>query len=187
MKPISYKGYQASVEYENGSLFIKVLHIDDLLVAQCEAASEVESCAHALIDDYLATCAELGRDPAPTFKGSFNVRMEPELHRKVATASADLGISLNAWINLAVKEKLSCNDIEARFDGVFTKKRQEMSIQATLQVLQAQQSINASLFYEGLYQIGHDTAQFAYVDEVADSSRERRRVLQSSGRVKMHG
>ncbi len=187
MKPISYKGYQASVEYEDGSLFIKVLHIDDLLVAQCEAASEVESCAHALIDDYLATCAELGRDPSPTYKGSFNVRMEPELHRKVATASADLGISLNAWINLAVKEKLSCNDIEARFDGVFTKKRQEMSVEATLQVLRAQQSINASLFYEGHYQTAQDTPQFAYVDYIADNPIEGRHVFMPSGRVKMHG
>ncbi|SDA39612.1 type II toxin-antitoxin system HicB family antitoxin [Sinorhizobium sp. NFACC03] len=137
MKTVSYKGYQASVEYEEGTLFVKVLHISDLLVAECDKASEAEGAARALIDDYLETCKELGRNPEPPFKGSFNVRMTPEQHRKVAMAAAEDGISLNAWVCQAVTEKLDCGRLVDRFDGVIARKDSEMRAIRTLRTLQA--------------------------------------------------
>lgn len=106
MKSIQYKGYQASVEFEDGSLFIKVLHIDDLLVAECNSASDVQRTAEELIDAYLDDCRDLGRKPAKPFKGSFNIRIPPELHKKVAIAAAEQKQSLNAWISEAVVEHL---------------------------------------------------------------------------------
>lgn len=136
MKTVSYKGYQASVEYEEGTLFVKVLHISDLLVAECDKASEAEGAARALIDDYLETCRELGRNPEPPFKGSFNVRMTPEQHRKVAMAAAEDGVSLNAWVCQAVTEKLDCGRLDDRFDGVIARKDSEMRAMRTLKSLQ---------------------------------------------------
>jgi hypothetical protein len=59
MKPINYKGYQASVERQDGRLFIKILHIDDLLLAECEDSRLVEAAARALIDDYIQTRIDL--------------------------------------------------------------------------------------------------------------------------------
>ena len=59
MNTISYKGYQASVEYDDGRLFVKVLHIDDLLVAECNSASEAPQALAELIDAYLEDCAEI--------------------------------------------------------------------------------------------------------------------------------
>ncbi|MEI2299298.1 type II toxin-antitoxin system HicB family antitoxin [Ensifer sp. MJa1] len=106
MSTISYKGYQASVEYSDGKLFVKVLHIDDLLVAQCDSAAEVEGALSELIEEYLRDCAELGREPTKPFKGSFNVRTTPELHRKAAMRATEAGVSLNAWIGEAISEKL---------------------------------------------------------------------------------
>jgi predicted HicB family RNase H-like nuclease len=181
MKPITYKGYQASVEWEDGSLFIKVLHIDDLLVAECDAASEVEACAKALIDDYIDTCVEEGREPQKPFKGSFNVRMEPDLHRKSAMAAADIGVSLNAWICMAVTEKLDCNGIADRFDGVFSKKRQEMSVAATVQLLQVQQNLVPETLYHGTY----DKARLAYVSE--DAGAWHAFNFKAGDKVKLHG
>lgn len=185
MKPIAYKGYQASVEYEDGSLFIKILHIDDLLVAECESASEVESCARGLIDDYIATCKELGRDPQKPFKGSFNVRMEPELHRRSAMAAADIGISLNAWICLAASEKLDCTGIADRFDGVFSRKRQEMNVAATVQLLQAQQKFNPSGFFEGIYHSISEETGFLYVGQSSDDFQDSS--VTARHRAKLHG
>jgi predicted HicB family RNase H-like nuclease len=106
MKTIQYKGYQASVEFEDGTLFIKILHIDDLLVAECDTASEAQKTVEELIDAYLEDCRALGRQPAKPFKGSFNVRMPPELHRRVAMAAAEKKQSLNAWISAAAVEHL---------------------------------------------------------------------------------
>ena len=62
MKTLSYKGYQASVEFEDNVLFVKVLHIDDLLIAQCDSASEAQQEMEALVDEYLADCVQSGRD-----------------------------------------------------------------------------------------------------------------------------
>jgi predicted HicB family RNase H-like nuclease len=106
MKPITYKGYQASVEYQDGTLFIKILHIDDLLLAECEDSRLVEATARALIDDYIQTCIDEGRDPEKPFKGSLNIRMDPTLHRRAAMAAADEDKSLNAWICEAIAEKV---------------------------------------------------------------------------------
>jgi len=35
------------------------------------------------VEDYLETCKALGREPQKVYKGVFNVRIEPELHKKV--------------------------------------------------------------------------------------------------------
>lgn len=107
MKTISYKGYQASVEYDDGMLFVKVLHIDDLLVAECNSASEAPKALKELIDAYLDDCAELGREPTKPFKGTFNVRVGPELHKRAAMRAAEEGLSLNGWVQSAVEAKLA--------------------------------------------------------------------------------
>ncbi|MFC3164997.1 type II toxin-antitoxin system HicB family antitoxin [Ciceribacter thiooxidans] len=107
MKTITYKGYQASVEFDDGSLFVKVLHIDDVLVAECDRASEAEAVARDLIDAYLADCEEEGREPAKPYKGSFNVRVSPDLHKRAAMNAAAEGLSLNGWIGHAIEEKLA--------------------------------------------------------------------------------
>lgn len=87
-------------------MFIKVLHIDDLLLAECQTAQEVEPTVMALIDDYLVTCAANGKEPAKPFKGSFNVRIDPDLHKKAAWRAAESGQSLNAFVSNAIEEKV---------------------------------------------------------------------------------
>lgn len=126
MKTITYKGYQASVEFDDGSLFVKVLHIDDVLVAECDSAKEAEAVARELIDDYLADCAEEGRDPAKPFKGSFNIRIAPDLHKRAAMEAAEEGVSLNSWISNAIQEKVECSRLSERINGVLDGGRREM-------------------------------------------------------------
>jgi predicted HicB family RNase H-like nuclease len=107
MKTISYKGHQASVDYDDGMLFVKVLHIDDLLVAECNSASEAPRAVEELVEAYVEDCAELGREPTKPFKGTFNVRVGPELHRRAAISAAEEGVSLNNWVQSALEEKLA--------------------------------------------------------------------------------
>ena len=45
-----------------------------------------------------------------TFKGSFNVRIRPELHRRAAIKSTELGISLNQLVEKAISEILDKPD-----------------------------------------------------------------------------
>ena len=125
MKPINYKGYQASVEYDDGTLFIKILHISDVIIAECDKASDAPIAAKALIDDYIKTCEKLGRFPEKPFKGSLNIRISPEIHRKIAMKSASLGVSLNRWISQAIEHQLDCDGFENRIERIFTQKSNE--------------------------------------------------------------
>ena len=36
------------------------------------------------VEDYLVLCKEAGKEPQKTFKGSFNIRISPELHKAAA-------------------------------------------------------------------------------------------------------
>lgn len=127
MKTVSYMDYQASVEYEDGRLFVKVLHIDDLLIGECNAATDAPLVLKELIDEYLVDCAEEGRQPTKPFKGTFNVRISSELHRRAAMAAASEAKTLNFWIQSAIEEKLECSKMSDRLDGMFSSQRESIT------------------------------------------------------------
>jgi predicted HicB family RNase H-like nuclease len=107
MTPLSYKGYQGEVVFEDGSLIIALLHIDDIIIGECTDSRKVEQVFRDLVDDYLATCKELGKDPCKQFKGSFNVRMTPERHRDAVMAASRAGKSLNAWVSDTIAKEVA--------------------------------------------------------------------------------
>jgi predicted HicB family RNase H-like nuclease len=94
------------VSFDDGALTIQVLHIDDTLITECDAASKAQATFEELVDSYLETCALVGKEPAKTFKGSFNVRLSPSLHRAVGMAATAASQTLNAWVADALEEKL---------------------------------------------------------------------------------
>jgi hypothetical protein len=51
----------------------------------------------------------LGKEPDKEFKGTFNIRISPELHRKAALKANQLGISLNQLVSDAIEHELSGN------------------------------------------------------------------------------
>jgi len=106
MTALRHKGYQGAVTYEDGSLLIQVLHIDDFVAAECERASEVQRTFEELVDGYIDACKRIGKDPARPFRGSFNVRVSPALHRRAAMAAIEQGLTLNGWVARAVEECL---------------------------------------------------------------------------------
>ena len=110
MTIVEYRGYQGEVSYEDGRLRIQVLHVSDFLTAECDAASETEAAFRELVDEYLAECANLGVEPDKPFKGSFNVRLPSDMHRRAAMAATRAGQSLNAWIGGTVKAKLEADE-----------------------------------------------------------------------------
>ncbi len=102
---LEYKGFVATIEYSSDDMvfFGKLEMIDDLVTFESDNAKEIEKIFQHRVDDYIATCKTLGREPQKVFKGVFNVRIEPELHRELYRQALEHGKSLNAW----VKEKLS--------------------------------------------------------------------------------
>ena len=80
---MEYKGYVGSVEFsEEDSLFFgKVLGIRALVSYEGENAHDLVEDFHGAVDDYLALCEAQGTEPEKAYKGSFNVRISPKLHK----------------------------------------------------------------------------------------------------------
>jgi predicted HicB family RNase H-like nuclease len=49
-------------------------------------------------------CAEKGEQPEKTYRGSFNVRVSPELHKTLAIYSSSHGQTLNSTVEEAIKK-----------------------------------------------------------------------------------
>jgi predicted HicB family RNase H-like nuclease len=56
------------------------------------------------------TCKELGKEPNKPYKGTFNIRISPDLHKEAAFFAASRNISLNDFIKTAIRYALSHRD-----------------------------------------------------------------------------
>ena len=106
---MEYKGYVGSVEFseEDGVFFGKVQGIRSLLSYEGTNASELVTDFHLVIDDYLMLCEKQGTIPEVAYKGSFNVRLGSDLHRRAAIYAMAHQQTLNSFIEEAVQEKLA--------------------------------------------------------------------------------
>lgn len=105
---LSYKGYNGTVEYskEDSCLFGKVIGIKSLLSYEGDSVKELEEDFQNVIDEYLEDCKVRGVDPEHPYKGTFNVRISPELHRSIAVYAIEHGKSLNAAVEEAIGNKV---------------------------------------------------------------------------------
>lgn len=101
---MEYKGYVGSVEFseENALFFGKVLGVRALISYEGENARDLVEDFHSAVDDYLELCAAEGVEPEKAYKGSFNVRISPELHKKAAIAAMAKQISLNRFVEESI-------------------------------------------------------------------------------------
>jgi predicted HicB family RNase H-like nuclease len=105
---IEHEGYIGSIEYspEDKCFFGKLEMIDDLVTFEADNARELEERFKNAVNEYLETCKTLGREPQKVYKGMFNVRIEPELHRKVYQEAVKLGISLNSFVKQTLSKEV---------------------------------------------------------------------------------
>ena len=108
---MEYKGYVAEIEYDDsvGRLHGRVVNSGPYPIATFEATDVVGLRAEfrRSIDDYLVSCEEDSVAPRKPFSGRLNVRLGQELHGHIARAAADSGMSLNRWIQQALRNSVS--------------------------------------------------------------------------------
>jgi len=106
---MTYKDYIGSVHYsEEDEVFHgKIEAINDLIIFEGTSVKELKKAFHEAVDDYLETCTKMGREPQKPFKGSFNVRIPSDLHRKAAAKATMMGVSLNQFVQKALEEKVA--------------------------------------------------------------------------------
>lgn len=96
---MTYKGYSARIEYDNedGILTGKIAGIRDGVGFHAISVEGLKEVFHEAVDDYVETCAKVGKDPQKQYSGRVMFRVDPEVHRKVALAAELSGKSLNQW------------------------------------------------------------------------------------------
>ena len=110
---VNYKGYTGSVEFseEDEVFFGKVLGVRSLISYEGTSATELINDFHQAVDDYLAACAAEGTAPEKAYKGSLNIRIDMDLHRQAAMLAICNGITLNRFIEEAIREKVMASGI----------------------------------------------------------------------------
>jgi predicted HicB family RNase H-like nuclease len=109
---MKYKNYDAVIRFdeEDQILHGRVLNVRDVISFHGKSIEEVRQAFEDAVDDYLADCAEQGRDPEKPFSGKFVVRVKPEVHRQAAILAAREQVSLNVWLASAVEDKIQKTD-----------------------------------------------------------------------------
>lgn len=108
---LEYKGYYGTVKFSDTDnvLYGEVIGIKSLISYEGTSVGELHADFEGAVDDYLELCAEQGIDPEKSYKGSFNVRISPDLHRSLAMFSAAHDQSLNTSVEEAIEFFISSN------------------------------------------------------------------------------
>ncbi|WP_303837380.1 type II toxin-antitoxin system HicB family antitoxin [Ruminococcus flavefaciens] len=103
---LEYKGYIGTVEFSaaDNILFGKVIGINGLVSYEGNSISTLRKDFEAAVDNYLEMCEEKGIEPQKCYKGSFNIRISPELHRTIAIIAASHNKTLNATVEEALQD-----------------------------------------------------------------------------------
>ena len=105
---LSYKDFIGSINFSaSDSLFFgKIEGVNDLVTFEGQSVDELVKAFHEAVDDYIVLCENVGKEPRKSYKGSFNVRTTPEIHRKAAELATINGISLNQLVHHALKKEV---------------------------------------------------------------------------------
>ena len=104
---MNYKGYAARLEYsEEDGLFVgHIAGIRDVVSFHGSSVAELRAAFVEAVDDYLDTCAKLGRAPQKPYSGKLSLRLEPELHATIAVKAELAHKSINQWISEVIRRE----------------------------------------------------------------------------------
>ena len=105
---LKYKDFIATVHYSNADevFFGKIEGINDLVTFEGETVRKLKMAFKEAVEDYLSLCKGTGKEVFKSFKGSFNIRLNPELHSKLFENATMEGKTLNQYVKEAIIEKL---------------------------------------------------------------------------------
>ena len=96
---MTYKGYTARIEYDDDDEIFtgRLAGIRDGIGFHADTVDALRDAFHEAVEDYIETCAKIGKEPQKAFSGQVMFRVDPEVHRKAALAAELSGKSLNQW------------------------------------------------------------------------------------------
>lgn len=105
---IEYGEFIGSVHYsaKDDLMFGKIEGINDLVTFEGSSVKELRKAFKEAVDDYVAMCAQTGKDPFKSFKGSFNIRIPAEMHKELFRQATKEGKNLNQFVQEAIQQEL---------------------------------------------------------------------------------
>mgnify|MGYP000990797944 FL=1 len=105
---LKYKGFIGSVNFsaEDRAFYGKVEGINDLVTFEGTTVDELEEAFKCMVEEHIQDCEQEGKPAEKSYKGSFNVRISPDLHRQAAQIASIQGITLNQLIQKAIQHEL---------------------------------------------------------------------------------
>jgi predicted HicB family RNase H-like nuclease len=102
---LSYKGFLGSVHFsaDDNVFYGKIEGINDLITFEGVTVKELTSAFHCAVNEHIKDCMEEGKPVEKSYKGCFNVRISPDLHRKLVTVARMQGVSLNQYISRSLE------------------------------------------------------------------------------------
>ena len=107
---LEYKGYHTKIEFDSDACVLrgKIEGINDYVDFESTDAQMIEKEFQNAVDDYLSFCEEVGKEPDKEYKGTFNVRIKPSLHRKLTVENAiQAYLSEGTQNEVVIKETVS--------------------------------------------------------------------------------
>ena len=105
---MEYKGYIGIVEFDNVAKIFhgEVINTRDVITFQGKTVDELETAFNDSVDGYIDWCKEEGVKPEKPYSGKFNLRLSPELHREIAIAAKNMNLSINKFVEKALKDEM---------------------------------------------------------------------------------
>ena len=105
MNTMNYEGFRARVSFDAADgLFVgQIAGINDIVGFHGETVSELTAAFREAVDDYVATCRKVGKEPEKAYSGKLMLRIAPDVHANAAVAAQLAGTSLNQWAEDALR------------------------------------------------------------------------------------
>jgi len=106
---LNYKGFIGSVHFSGDDhvFYGKIEGINDLVTFEGESVKELTEAFHFVVDEHIKDCKSENIEVEKSYKGSFNVRLSPELHRKIAIYAKMRGESINKFVSDTLSKSVS--------------------------------------------------------------------------------
>ena len=108
---LKYKDFIGSVHFsaEDEVFYGKIEGVNDLVTFEGNTVTSLKSAFKEAVLDYIEICKETGKEVFKSFKGSFNIRVNPELHSKAYEQALLEGKTLNQFVKEAIEQRIQQN------------------------------------------------------------------------------
>jgi predicted HicB family RNase H-like nuclease len=105
---LTYKGFIGSVNYSAADhvFFGKIEGINDLVTFEGTTVEELENAFCEMVNLHIKDCKREGKPLEKSYKGSFNIRISQELHKKAVQTATSRGLTLNQLVKRAIAREV---------------------------------------------------------------------------------